>query len=137
MGTSLTILPASDAKTALSNLSIGLWFPRGMGLYEGSVRISLRLMLFYDGRVTVLSFIAPCVKDSWYPTPGERVVGVAGKRTVEGIVVESAKNPRKPAIFSTRGGYVGLYILLDNGKRVAVDHVRPVSVCTQNFTRSH
>lgn len=61
---------------------------------------------------------------NYYPKVGDQVSGMAGKRLVSGKVIASKRNPLKPAIFS-RHGFVGLYILCEDGKQRVINEVCP------------
>ena len=62
---------------------------------------------------------------SWYPKAKEWIEGQVGFKTYRGQVLPSKKNPLKPAIFS-RYGYVGCFVLCEDGKRRALNELRPI-----------
>jgi hypothetical protein len=57
------------------------------------------------------------------------------RHVVEGVVMGSRKNPRKPAVFSGRwGGYVGCYVQNAlNGRQQAVPWTQDDSVVTMTI----
>lgn len=75
------------------------------------------------------TFISQRAPEHFYPTVGQHVIGATRKKyepEVEGVVLPSRKNPRKPAIFS-RYGAVLLYIRTEDGREICVNNVRPSS----------
>jgi len=55
--------------------------------------------------------------------PGQIVQGKSGHRTYIGKVLESIKHPGRPAVFQ-RHGFVGVYVLCNDGKRRALNELR-------------
>jgi hypothetical protein len=54
---------------------------------------------------------------------GDRIKGRKGKHFIEGIVLESTKKPGKPAIFSSWGGFVGVWIETSEGIKTVVNEI--------------
>lgn len=54
---------------------------------------------------------------------GDLVQGRKGKHLIRGIVLESTKKPGKAAIFSTWGGFVGVWIKTEDGKQTVINEI--------------
>ena len=63
--------------------------------------------------------------EHYYPKVGDTVSGMAGKHLIVGKVLARKSNPLKPAIFSRRG-FVGLYIITEEGKTKVINEISPV-----------
>jgi len=58
------------------------------------------------------------------PAPGQHVVGMAGKRLVEGIVLEDPQKPGRPKIRQVGWGCVLLFVRTSDGREVGINEVR-------------
>lgn len=63
--------------------------------------------------------------NGYYPKPGDRVAGMSRGRIYTGVALPHPRDPRKPFVFSTAHGWVGLWIKCDDGRRIAINEVRP------------
>ena len=83
-------------------------------------------MMSYLGTMPITGGHMKFKKESIKLNIGDRVRGRKGKHTVIGHVLESTKKPGKPAVFSTWGGFVGVWVETLTGKKTVINEVEAV-----------